>query len=50
MALSYDVFVAPVTPAKNKAIPPGQTAVTWSPISATLISGETDAVLDRAGP
>jgi glyoxylase-like metal-dependent hydrolase (beta-lactamase superfamily II) len=45
MALSYDVFVAPVTPAENKAIPPGQTAVAWSPISATLISGETDAVL-----
>lgn len=45
MALSYDVFVAPVTPAKNTEIPPGQTSVTWSPISATLISGETDAVL-----
>src|SRR5882757_9255605 len=45
MALSYDVFVAPVVPAANTEIPPGQTSVTWSPISATLISGKTDAVL-----
>jgi glyoxylase-like metal-dependent hydrolase (beta-lactamase superfamily II) len=45
MTLSYDVFVGPVVPEANADIPPGQTSVTWSPISATLISGSTDAVL-----
>jgi len=29
----------------SKDIPPGQSRSTWSPISATLISGQHDAVL-----
>ena len=45
MALSYDVFVGPIVLEANADIPPGETAATWSPISATLISGSTDAVL-----
>src|SRR2546427_9372620 len=42
--LTWDVFVAPPAPIAGEA-PPGQTERTWSPISATLISGENDAVL-----
>jgi len=45
MALSFDVFVSPIVPTALTDIPPGETERTWSPISSTLIYGETDAVL-----
>ena len=45
MALSFDVFVSPIVPTALTDIPPGETQRTWSPISSTLIFGETDAVL-----
>jgi glyoxylase-like metal-dependent hydrolase (beta-lactamase superfamily II) len=45
MALSYDVFVTPMIPVVNPDTPPGQTESMWSPISATLITGDEDAVL-----
>ena len=45
VALSYEVFVAPIVPTALTDVPPGETQRTWSPISSTLIFGETDAVL-----
>jgi glyoxylase-like metal-dependent hydrolase (beta-lactamase superfamily II) len=44
-ALTYQVYVAPIIATATKDFPPGQTRATWSPISATLISGRRDAVL-----
>jgi glyoxylase-like metal-dependent hydrolase (beta-lactamase superfamily II) len=43
--LTWDVYVAPIVSTASKDLPPGQNQATWSPISATLISGERDAVL-----
>src|SRR6266852_2960194 len=43
--LIYQVYVAPIIAMAGKNIPPGQSRSTWSPISATLISGRHDAVL-----
>ena len=45
MALTYEVFVAPILAIAGGANPPGQSRSIWSPISATLISGRHDAVL-----
>ena len=44
-ALTYQVYVAPIIPMAGDDVPPGQSRSTWSPISATLISGQLDAVL-----
>ena len=44
-ALTYQVYVAPIIPMAGDDVPPGQSRSTWSPISATLISGQHDAVL-----
>jgi glyoxylase-like metal-dependent hydrolase (beta-lactamase superfamily II) len=44
-SLSWDVFVAPPEPTPGGDLAPGETERSWSPISATLISGERDAVL-----
>jgi glyoxylase-like metal-dependent hydrolase (beta-lactamase superfamily II) len=44
MNLNWDLFVAPAIPAVADP-PPGADRRTWSPISATLIYGERDAVL-----
>ena len=43
--LTYQVYVAPIIAMAGKDIPPGQSRSTWSPISATLISGRHDAIL-----
>jgi glyoxylase-like metal-dependent hydrolase (beta-lactamase superfamily II) len=43
--LTWDVFVAPVELAVIDDLPPGEQHGLWSPISATLIMGERDAVL-----
>jgi glyoxylase-like metal-dependent hydrolase (beta-lactamase superfamily II) len=43
--LTYQVYVAPIIAMTGTDIPPGQSRSTWSPISATLISGQHDAVL-----
>jgi len=43
--LSWDVYVAPPEPLPGDDLAPGQDERYWSPISATLISGERDAVL-----
>lgn len=43
--LTYQIYVAPIIAMAGKDIPPGQSRSTWSPISATLISGRHDAVL-----
>jgi glyoxylase-like metal-dependent hydrolase (beta-lactamase superfamily II) len=43
--LTYQVYVAPIIPMTGDEVPPGQSRSTWSPISATLISGRRDAVL-----
>jgi glyoxylase-like metal-dependent hydrolase (beta-lactamase superfamily II) len=43
--LSWDVYVAPPTPTVDDDLPPGASQTVWSPISATLISGDQDAVL-----
>jgi glyoxylase-like metal-dependent hydrolase (beta-lactamase superfamily II) len=44
-ALSWDVHVAPPEPMPGGNLAPGERERSWSPISATLISGERDAVL-----
>ena len=44
-ALDYQVYVTPIIAMAGKDVPPGQRRSTWSPISATLISGQHDAVL-----
>src|SRR6266704_3617689 len=43
--LTFDTFVAPPVPVVSNDLPPGQSLRAWSPITATLISGERDAVL-----
>ena len=43
--LTFDTFVAPPVPVVTNDLPPGQSSRAWSPIAATLISGERDAVL-----
>ncbi|MDI9976786.1 MBL fold metallo-hydrolase [Rhodococcus sp. IEGM 1307] len=43
--LSYDVHVAPSIPTAIPDLPPGLDRRWWSPITSTLISGESDAVL-----
>ena len=43
--LSYAVHVAPSLPTTVTDLPPDQARRVWSPISATLITGERDAVL-----
>jgi glyoxylase-like metal-dependent hydrolase (beta-lactamase superfamily II) len=45
MTLSWDVHVAPLEPLPANDLAPGETARFWSPISATLILAERDAVL-----
>ena len=44
-ALTYQVYVTPIIAMAGENVPPGQSRSTWSPISATLISGRHDAVL-----
>lgn len=44
-SLTWDVHVAPSEPLSATDLPPGEKARSWSPISATLIAGERDAVL-----
>ncbi|HEX3391979.1 MAG TPA: hypothetical protein VHS55_05415, partial [Solirubrobacteraceae bacterium] len=44
-SISWDVYVAPPEPMPPGDLAPRETARSWSPISATLISGERDAVL-----
>ena len=44
-SLSWDVHVAPPEPMPGGDLAPGEKQRSWSPISATLISGERDAVL-----
>src|ERR1700748_1467934 len=43
--LTYQVYVAPIIAMAGKDVSPGQSRSTWSPISATPISGRHDAVL-----
>src|ERR1700686_1748986 len=43
--LKWEVFVSPQVAVITSDLPPGATERKWSPISATLISGERDAVL-----
>ena len=43
--LSYAVHVAPSLPTTVTDLPPDLDRRVWSPISATLITGERDAVL-----
>jgi len=43
--LSFDTFVTPPVPVVTNDLPPGQSMRAWSPTTATLISGERDAVL-----
>jgi glyoxylase-like metal-dependent hydrolase (beta-lactamase superfamily II) len=43
--LTWGVFVGPPAPLAGDEARPGQMERTWSPISATLISGQHDAVL-----
>src|ERR1700694_3763416 len=43
--LTWNTFVAPPAPIVSDNLAPGQIRRTCSPISATLISGERDAVL-----
>jgi glyoxylase-like metal-dependent hydrolase (beta-lactamase superfamily II) len=44
-SLGWDVHVAPLEPMPGGDLAPGEKERSWSPISATLISGERDAVL-----
>jgi glyoxylase-like metal-dependent hydrolase (beta-lactamase superfamily II) len=44
-SLSWDVHVAPLEPTPGGDPGPGEEQVFWSPIAATLICGERDAVL-----
>ena len=44
-SLSWDVHVAPSEPMPGGDLAPGEKERSWSPISATLISGERDALL-----
>jgi glyoxylase-like metal-dependent hydrolase (beta-lactamase superfamily II) len=44
-SLKWDVFLSSQIPVVTSELPPGLSEMRWSPISATLISGEQDAVL-----
>jgi len=44
-SLSWDVYVAPPEPMPGGDLAPAEKERSWSPISATLISGEREAVL-----
>jgi glyoxylase-like metal-dependent hydrolase (beta-lactamase superfamily II) len=43
--LTFGVYVAPSMPTVSDDVPPGAKERWWSPISATLIAGQQDAVL-----
>jgi glyoxylase-like metal-dependent hydrolase (beta-lactamase superfamily II) len=43
--LTWDVYVAPPEPTVTHDLPPGVQQRPWNPTSATLISGEHDAIL-----
>src|ERR1700730_8097652 len=43
--LAFETFVAPPVPVVTSDLAPGQSLRAWSPITATLISGERDAVV-----
>jgi glyoxylase-like metal-dependent hydrolase (beta-lactamase superfamily II) len=43
--LTWHTFVAPPVPIRTNDPPPGHTHRSWSPITATLIAGERDAVV-----
>jgi glyoxylase-like metal-dependent hydrolase (beta-lactamase superfamily II) len=43
--LTWDVYVTPLEPTASNDPPPGDQQWMWSPTSATLISGQQDAVL-----
>jgi hypothetical protein len=43
--LTWDVCVAPPKPTVTAVLPPDEQQRMWSPTSATLISGEQDAIL-----
>ena len=43
--LAFETFVAPPVPVVTSDLAPGQSLRAWSPLTATLISGERDAVL-----
>ncbi|GAA1862985.1 MBL fold metallo-hydrolase [Asanoa iriomotensis] len=43
--LAYETYVAPGTPVVSDDLPVGETSEMWSPISATLIHGDREAVL-----
>ena len=43
--LTWDVFVTPEFKVVSSDLPPGLDTRTWAPTTATLISGDTDAVL-----
>src|ERR1700733_9120339 len=45
MTLTWDVHVAPLEPLSATDLAPGEHGRFWSPISATLILGDRDAVL-----
>ena len=43
--LAFETFVAPPVPVVTSDLAPGQSLRAWSPLTATLISGERDAIL-----
>jgi hypothetical protein len=43
--LTFDVYVTPSVRTVSDDLPPGAKGRWWSPISATLITGQQDAVL-----
>jgi glyoxylase-like metal-dependent hydrolase (beta-lactamase superfamily II) len=43
--LQWEVFVSAQIPVVTSNLPPGASEMKWSPISSTLISGKSDAVL-----
>src|ERR1700716_1591998 len=43
--LAFETFVAPPVPVVTSDLAPGQSLRAWSPLAATLIAGERDAVL-----
>ena len=44
-ALDCDLFVTPAELIVNDALPPGEQLRYWPPVSVTLITGASDAVL-----
>jgi glyoxylase-like metal-dependent hydrolase (beta-lactamase superfamily II) len=45
VSLAYTTYVAPAKPVVSSEVAPGESQEMWSPTSATLIYGDTDAVL-----